>query len=350
MLMKLTPKRTLAPLAVAVLTLAATATAGATQKKSLGGSLTGAGSTFVFPLVSQWIPAYQSVAGATITYGSVGSGAGIAQITARTVDFGASDAPMTPDQATACNSCVQIPWAVSGTSVDYNVPGIPQHIKLTGAVVAQIYLGAISNWNDPAIAKLNPGVKFPDQKITPVYRSDGSGTTYNFTDYLSHISATWSKQVGTSTTVSFPTGVGGKGNAGVAGVLSQTAGGIAYTDVAYAVTSHFQTAMIQNSAGKFLLANNANIQAAADTVTKVPADNALSIVNPPKTAPAAYPICTFTYVIVPTKSGNAPLLRQFIFWALTSGQKYGPPLRYMKIPKVVLVAAEKTLRHVQTGT
>ncbi len=170
--MRLTAQRGLSLLTVVVLALVATTVAGARTDRSLaGGSLTGAGSTFVFPLVSQWIPAYQSVAGVTITYGSIGSGAGIAQVTARTVDFGASDAPMTPSQATACNSCVQIPWAVSGTAIDYNVPGVPQHIKLTGPVIAKIYLGQITNWNDPAIAALNPGVSFPSLQLTPIYRS-----------------------------------------------------------------------------------------------------------------------------------------------------------------------------------
>jgi len=338
-------------LAALTVALVATAAAGA---RSDGGSITGAGSTFVFPLVSQWIPAYQSAAGVTVTYGSVGSGAGIAQISARTVDFGASDAPFTPSQLATCNAgpptstCVQIPWAVSGTSVDYKVSGIPQHIKLTGPVVAQIFLGQIKTWNDPAITKLNPGVTFPAEAITPIYRSDGSGTTYNFTDYLSAVSPTFASQVGVATTVSWPTGVGGKGNSGVAGVLSQTEGGIAYTDIAYAVTSHFQTAKIENKAGKFILANNANIQAAANTITKVPASNELHIINPPKSAPTAYPICTFTYVMVPTDSPNAAILKPFIFWALTTGQKFGPPLRYMKIPKVVLVAAEKTLNQIHS--
>jgi len=352
--MKLNATKGLVPLTVVVLALVATAAAGARPDNSLtGGSLTGAGSTFVFPLMSQWVAGYQTAAGVTISYGDVGSGAGIAQITARTVDFGASDAPFTPSQLTACNAgppastCVQIPWAVSGTAIDYNVPGVPQHIKLTGPVIAKIYLGQITNWNDPAIAALNAGVSFPNLPITPIYRSDGSGTTYNFTDYLSHISPAWAGKVGTSTTVSFPAGVGGKGSSGVAGVLSQTKGGIAYTDVAYAVVSHFQTAEVKNAGGKFLLANNANIQAAANTVTSVPAGNAISLVSPSKAAPNAYPICTFTYVIVPTGSKNASLLRQFIFWALTSGQKYGPKLRYMQIPHVVLVAAEKTLRQVQ---
>ena len=182
-----------------------------------------------------------------------------------------------------------------------------------------------------------------------MYRSDGSGTTYNFTDYLSSVSPAWKSKVGYATTVSFPTGVGGKGNSGVSGVLSQTTGGIAYTDVAYAVANHFQTARIQNKAGKFLLANNANIQAAANTVTSVPASNEMHIVNPAKSVPLAYPICTFTYVILPQKTSNAAALRKFVFWALTAGQKFGPPLRFVTIPKPVLVAAERTLKTVQSS-
>ncbi len=247
--MKLSASKGLVLLTVVVVALVATAAAGAKSDRTVtGGSLTGAGSTFVFPLMSQWIAGYQAAAGVTVTYGSVGSGAGIAQITARTVDFGASDAPFTPSQQSACDAgppastCVQIPWAVSGTAVDYNVPGVPQHIKLTGPVIAEIYLGQITNWNDPAIAALNPGVTFPTLAITPIYRSDGSGTTYNFTQYLSAVSPAFSAKVGVATSVSFPVGVGGKGSSGVAGVLSQTSGGIAYTDVAYAVQSHFQTA------------------------------------------------------------------------------------------------------------
>ncbi len=344
--MKLNATKGVIALAVVALALAAATGAGAKTNRTAGGSLTGAGSTFVFPLMSQWITGYQSAAGVTITYGSVGSGAGITQITARTVDFGASDAPLTPSQATACNSCVQVPWAVSGTAVDYNVPGVPQHIKLTGTVIADIYLGQITNWNDPAIAKLNKGVTFPNLAITVVHRSDGSGTTYDWTNYLSDINATWKTQVGYATSVSWPAGVGGNGNSGVAALVHQTSGAIGYTDVAYAVQNHFQTAMVQNAAGKWLLPNNGNIQAAANTITKVPADNALDINNPPKSAPTAYPICTFTYAILPTSSPNASLLRQFVFWAMTTGQKYGPPLRYMKIPKVVLVAGEKTLKQV----
>jgi phosphate transport system substrate-binding protein len=331
---------------IATVALAAVAAAGARSTDTL----TGAGSTFVYPLVSKWIPAYQQATGTTITYGSVGSGAGIAQITARTVDFGASDAPLTPDQYQACNGCVQIPWAVSATSVDYKVSGIPQHIKLTGAIVANMYLGKITNWNDPAVKKLNPGVNLPSLKVTPIYRSDGSGTTYNFTDYLSSVSGEWKSKVGVGTAVSFPTGVGGKGNSGVSGVLSQTEGGVAYTDVAYAVANHFQTARIANSAGKYMLPDNAAIQAAANTVTKVPANNEMHIVSPPKSVARAYPISTFTYVILPLQTPHAAELRKFVFWALTAGQKFGPPLRFVSIPKPVLVAAEKTLKKVQSSS
>ena len=338
-------KRGLALIAAVVVGLATVAAAGA---KSNDTTLTGAGSTFVYPLVSQWIPAYDQATGVKVTYGSVGSGAGIAQITARTVDFGASDAPLSPDQLSACNGCAQIPWAVSATSIDYNVKGIPQHIKLTGKIVANIYLGKITSWNDASIRKLNPGVSFPAEKITPVYRSDGSGTTYNFTAYLASVSSDWKPKVGVGTTVSFPAGVGGKGNSGVSGVLSHTEGGIAYTDVAYAVLNHFQTASIQNRAGVYLLPGNAAIQAAANTATKVGARNEMHIVDPPKSASKAYPISTFTYVIIPQQTSKAPELRKFVFWALTQGQKYGPRLRFVTIPKVVLVAAEKTLKTVHS--
>src|SRR6478609_106247 len=164
-------------------------------------TITGAGSSFVSPLVSTWTPALGSAFGYSVQYSPVGSGAGIAAITSRQVDFGASDAPLTPDQATACKGCVQIPWALSATSIAYNVPGAPAHLKLDGTTIAKIFLGQITNWNDPAIKALNKGASLPDLKITPIYRSDGSGTTYNFTDYLSHVSGDWKSKVGNSTSV-----------------------------------------------------------------------------------------------------------------------------------------------------
>jgi phosphate transport system substrate-binding protein len=327
---------------VAALAVVASASAAPTHKSA--GSLNGAGSTFVFPLISQWIPAAKAATGIEVTYGSVGSGAGIAQITARTVDFGASDAPLTADQFAACNGCVQIPWALSATSVDYNLGSVPTHLHLTGTVVANIFLGKITKWDDPAIKALNTKVNLPSEAITVVHRSDGSGTTYNFTDYLSSVSPEWRSKVGKGTAVNWPVGVGGKGNSGVSGTLSQTEGGIAYTDVAYALTNHFKQAAIQNRGGKFQIAGLTSIKEAAATITRVaPNNGGISIVNVGKAHPLAYPISTFTYVIVPKSSPKAAELKTFIKWALTKGQSYGPKLLFVPIPKVVLNASLKAL-------
>ena len=196
----------------------------AVPAKQTAGSLTGAGATFPFPLISKWIPAVDSALGIQITYASVGSGAGIAQVTARTVDFGASDAPLSPDQVSACKGCVQIPWALAGTSIPYNLPGVSGRVRLSGPVLANIYLGSITQWDDPAIKALNPSLSLPSTKITPVYRSDGSGTSYNFTEYLSSVSAQWKSKVGFNTTVNWPAGVGARGSSGVAGVVTKTEG------------------------------------------------------------------------------------------------------------------------------
>ncbi len=251
---------------------------------------------------------------------AVGSGAGIAAVTNRQVDFGASDAPLSPDQATACKGCVQIPWALSATTIAYNVPGAPVHMRLDGATIAKIFLGDITNWNDPAIAALNPGASLPNLKITPVFRSDGSGTSYNFTDYLSAVSANWKTKIGVSTQPAFPAGIGAKGSGGVAGVVSRTGGSVTYVDVAYAIKNHIRFAAVKNAAGKFLYPSLRRISAAAAAFPKVPANNEMHIVNPPKSAPLAYPICTYTYVIVPQQTAHAAELRKMIFWALTQGQ------------------------------
>jgi phosphate transport system substrate-binding protein len=312
---------------------------------SRGGSLKGAGSTFVFPLVSQWQANYKN---AQITYGSVGSGAGIAAITARTVDFGTSDAPLTRDQASACKGCLEIPWALSATSIPYHVPGVDYGLKLTGKILAGIYLGHITKWNDSTIRKLNPGVKLPSLKITPVYRSDASGTSYNFTDYLSRVSPEWKRKVGVGTQPNFPTGIGGRGSSGVAGVVSRTDGAIGYVDVAYSLKNGFKFAKIQNAAGKFQLPGLRGIAAAAATIKKVPKSGELSIVNPAKSQKLAYPVCTFTYVIVPLKSNKASTLKQFISWAITSGQKYGPPLKFYPLPKLVQNADRAMVRRIHS--
>jgi phosphate transport system substrate-binding protein len=336
----------LAIIAVALVTATA---AGAKQTATV---LNGAGSTFVSPLVSVWTPALGSAFDYTVQYSAVGSGGGIQAITNRTVDFGASDAPLTSDQLNSCNGCVQIPWALAATSIPYNVPGAPVHLHLSGAVIAKIYLGQITNWNDPAIKALNKGATLPDLKITPVYRTGNSGTTYNFTDYLASVSPEWKSKIGTGQSVNWPTGTGASGSAGVAGVVANTPGALCYVDTAFALANKLHFAAIQNAAGKFVYPSIRNVVAAGAAARSVPAGNELHIVNPPKSNPTAYPISTFTYVILPTHSSKATELRKLVFWALTQGQKgkYTAKLWFAPIPKVVLVASEKTLKQVQPGT
>jgi phosphate transport system substrate-binding protein len=316
---------------------------------SNGGVLVGAGSTFVFPLVAKWIPDYSKKHGVTITYGPIGSGGGIEQVVNRTVDFGASDAPLSPDQRSACKGCVQIPWALGGTSIPYNVAGAPRHLKLTGELVANIYLGKVKSWNDPAIAKLNPGSKLPALNITPIYRSDSSGTTYNLTDYLSKVNAEWKAKVGTGTSVNFPTGVGGKGSSGVAAALSRAKGGITYVDTAYSLQNNFAYAALRNRAGSFELPSTAAVAAAAAAVQTIPPDNAISIVDPPASAPNAYPLSTFTYAIVPERSTKAHLLKPFLLYAITDGQKFGPPLAFARLPQKIVDADKRTIDRIKKG-
>ena len=332
--------------ALAALAAIAATTAGASSRAD---QLVGAGSSFVSPLMSQWQKDYPSKTGVNIVYSPSGSGAGIAAISARTVDFGASDAPLTPDQAAGCKSCFQIPWALGGVAIMVNVKtNAHAPLKMSGPVLAQIFLGAIKTWDAPAIKALNPKISLPSTPIVPVYRSDGSGTSYAFTDYLSSISAAWKSKIGFSTQPSFPTGVGAKGSSGVSGVVSKTDGAVGYADIAFALANHIATMAVKNAAGKFQTPGIKQIGAAAAAFPKVPANNEMHITNPPRSAPLAYPISTYTYVIVPQTTAKAPLLKKFIFYALTSGQKFGIPLRYVPIPKSVLVASEKTLNKVHS--
>jgi len=334
---------------VLVAALVATAFAAGGITKGSAGTLDGAGSTFVFPLVSTWSPVYDAATGVHVNYNPIGSGGGISAISNRTVDFGASDAPMTSDQFAACHGCVQIPWALSATSVAYNLSGSAPHLRMNGAVLAKIFLGKITDWNDPAIKKLNPGKTLPAEKITPIFRSDSSGTTYNFTDYLSSVSPEFKSAVGKGTQVNFPVGVGGKGSSGVAAVLARTNGGITYVDVAYSLKNHFKIAKLKNRAGKFQLPGIKQIQAAADSIIKLKnSQNAFTAVDPNPRAPKAYPICTFTWVIVPLKTGKAPDLKKFITWALNTGQTYGPKLLFVPVPKAVKTAGLKTLARIHT--
>jgi phosphate transport system substrate-binding protein len=307
-------------------------------------NLTGAGSTLVTPLMQNWINGFEAAGhgNVKVTYGSVGSGQGIAQITARTVDFGASDAPLTPEQAAACNGCVQIPWALSATGIGFNIPKVGK-LNLTGPILASIYFGKITNWNDPKIKKLNPKAKLPNLTITPVYRSDGSGDTYAFTNYLSKVSKAWKKEVGFATSVGFGHGVGAKGNSGIANVVATTPGSIGYISASYLIAAGLPVAALKNEAGNYELPNLKNIQNAAEMVKKVPASNELHIVNPPKKFSVAYPLSTFTYAIVPHGAAQKQVLSEFILYAMTVGQKYGPALDFAPMPKVVLTAAKNTL-------
>lgn len=304
--------------------------------------LTGAGSTLVAPLMANWINGFEIKEGISVKYGAVGSGTGIAQITARTVDFGASDAPLTPEQAAACNGCVQIPWALSATGIGFNIPGVKK-LNLTGKIIAGIYFGKITNWNDPKIKKANPGAKLPNLAITPVFRSDGSGDTYAFTNYLSKISPAWRTEVGFSTTVGWKAGVGAKGNAGITATVTKTPGAIGYISASYLIAAGLGAAAVQNNAGNYEFPNLKNIENAASVVKSVPASNALSIVNPPKKATTAYPISTFTYAIVPHNAPQKGFLQQFLTYAVTIGQKYGASLDFAPLPKVVLSAAKSSI-------
>ena len=299
--------------------------------------LIGAGSTFVAPLVSQWEAAYvKTPAAVTITYGAVGSGGGIDAITARSVDFGASDAPLTSDQVTACKSCVQIPWALGATTVDYNVKGAPNNLKLTGKVLADIFLGNIKQWNDPAIAALNPGVSLPSTHITPIYRSDGSGTSFVFTDYLSSVDPDWASKVGTSTQPTFPVGTGAEHSSGVIAAMQATDGGITYAETSYVAADNLDYALIQNAAGMYPKPTNSAVLAAA-AVGTTRSDGTIKLVDPPASASSAYPLASYTYVIVPESSPKASTLRAFITWAISSaGQSLGEPIGYPPLPANVV--------------
>ena len=246
------PTRTITVLAAAAAVLAvAVSSAGAAPARHSATTISGAGSTFVAPLIAQWTSPLGAAYGYELQYSAVGSGAGITSITSRTVDFGASDAPLTADQFTACNGCEQIPWALGATAVLYNLPGVKNLLHMDGPTLAKIFMGQITTWNDPAIASLNPGVSLPSTKITIAHRSDNSGTTFNFTDYLSNVSPAWKSQIGTGVAVNWPVGSAGKGSSGVAGIVSQTPGAIGYADIAYALTNHLKYFAMKNASGKW---------------------------------------------------------------------------------------------------
>jgi phosphate transport system substrate-binding protein len=308
--------------------------------------LHGAGSTLVAPLLTAWASDYAAKTGTTITYGAFGSSYGIGAISQGAVDFGASDAPLSPYQLGANGGLVQIPWALTATVLSYQIPGVAGGLRLTPETIAGIFLGTLEYWDDSSIQALNPKLHLPHDRIAPVFRSDGSGDTYAFTSYLSSTNAQWRTSIGAGTVVPFPTGQGAQGNGGIATAIKDTPGAIGYVSLAYALANRLPTTAIRNKAGRFATPGLRGIAAAAGTVAQVPPGNAISIVDPPASAPIAYPISTFSYVIVPTHAPSASLLRKFIFYGLTSGQAFGPKLGFAPIPRVVLIAAEKTLTQI----
>ena len=325
-----------------VAALVASAATGLTSTAAADTSLTGAGSTLVQPLMAQWTQDYQSKTGVQVTYSGVGSGAGIQQISARSVDFGASDAPMKPSQEQACNNCVQIPWGLTAVTAAYNLPGI-KRLKLTPQIIANMYLGKINNWNDPSIKKANPGVNLPSTHVTVAYRSDGSGDTYAWTNYLWKVSPQWRSRVGIyATSVNFPVGVGGSKNDGVAAIIKSTPGAIGYISASYAISHGIFVAAVQNAAGKFTYPNLGPIEEAAKTIRSIPASNEVHIVSPSKKYPKAYPISTFTYCIVPKGAPQKDALSKFILYAIGDGQKFGAALDFAPIPASVKAAATRT--------
>ncbi len=309
----------------------------ASNAMASGLTLTGAGSTLVAPFEAEWAQGFDSKYGDTVSYSAVGSGTGITDISQRIVGFGASDAPLTPTQASACHGCTEIPWALTATGVGYNVPGVGSKLHLTGSDIARIYLGQITNWDSSVIKKSNRHVRLPNLAITPIYRSDGSGDTYAFTNYLTDVSQTWAHRVNYATSVNFPHGIAAKGNSGVAALLQSTKGGIAYVAVSYLIADNLPAAAVENQAGNYEYPNLSNIANAAAQVNRYRAGDPLHIVDPSKKAKVAYPISTFTYAIVP-KSGNSQvsLLKDFIDYAITTGQRTGPSLDFAPLPQAVL--------------
>ncbi|MBV9335370.1 MAG: phosphate ABC transporter substrate-binding protein PstS [Solirubrobacterales bacterium] len=308
--------------------------------------INGAGSTLVAPLEEEWASAWAAQnSGVSINYNPVGSGKGLQEIAAGQVDFGASDAPLSASPVN-CAGCVQIPWALSATGIGFHINNL-SHLHLTGSVLAQIYLGQITNWSDPRIRKLNKGTHLPNLKIIPYFRTDGSGDTYALIDYLDRVSSAFRSKIGApATTVTWPTGVGAKGNTGMANALAQNNGSIAYVAVSYLIALWPHAAAIKNAAGNYEVPNFKEISNAARSV-HIGANNEVHIVDPPRSAKRAYPISTFTYVIVPGNASQGSILRSFISYALTTGQSLGPRLDFVPIPKSVKNAGLSTLSHVQ---
>jgi len=314
-------------------------------------TLNGAGATFPNPIYSKWFSEYHKVhSDVQINYQPIGSGGGIRQVTEGTVDFGASDMPMTDDQLKESTTklktkVLNIPTVLGAVVPAYNVPGVSGDLKFTPDMLAGIFLGRISNWNDPSISAANPGVKFPSQDIIVVHRSDGSGTTFIWTDYLSKVSPDWKAQVGSNTSVKWPKGMGGKGNEGVAGLIRQLPGSIGYVELIYALQNNITYGSVRNSAGTFLKASLEGVTAAAASAPKMPADFRVSITNAP--GKDAYPISSFTWLLIPEQSKDAAkgkILADFLNWMATDGQKFTTALAYAPLPDNVVAKVKDAIK------
>lgn len=318
-------------------------------------SITGAGATFPYPMYSKWFNEYHKMhPELEINYQSLGSGAGIKQVTEGTVDFGATDGPMNDQQLQEFKTkrnceVLHFPTVLGANVPTYNIPGVTAELKFTPAALAGIFLGKITKWNDPELAKANPSVKLPNQDLMVVHRSDGSGTTYVWVDYLSKVSPEWKQKVGVGTSVNWPVGLGGKGNEGVSGTIKQTQYSIGYVELVYAVQNKLPYGVVENAAGNFVKADLASVTAAAaGAAANMPADFRVSITNAP--GKAAYPISSFTWLLIPSTIPDAAkkkALVDFLHWMLGPGQKLTAELSYAELPKPVVAQELKAISKIQ---
>jgi phosphate transport system substrate-binding protein len=329
----------------------ATNTAGTPAAAESKVQLNGAGATFPYPLYSKWFSEYNKLhPSVEINYQSIGSGGGIRQLIAQTVFFGASDAPMTDEQMSqAPGRILHFPTVLGAVVPVYNIEGAPAGLKFTGPVLADIFLGKIRKWSDPAIAKINAGVKLPAGDITVVHRSDGSGTSFIWVDYLAKISPEWKAKVGVASSVSWPVGVGGKGNEGVAGLVTQTPGSIGYVELVYALQNKITYGAVQNLAGEFVTPSTDSVTAAAaGAAANMPKDFRVSITNAP--GQNAYPISSFTWILMyedPKDKNQAKVMDDFMKWALADGQNIAPTMGYASVPANVIQMESEQLNQIR---
>jgi len=332
---------------IAALTAALIATTATAQKVQING----AGATFPNPIYSKWFSEYNKLhPNIEINYQSIGSGGGIRQLTAQTVFFGATDGPMTNDQIFAAGAPIlHLPTVLGGVVPIYEIPGMTGEIRFTGKVLADIYLGRITKWNDPAIKSANPNLNLPNMDITVVHRSDGSGTSYIWCDYLSKVSPDYRKTVGVATSVNWPVGVGGKGNEGVSGLVKQTPGAIGYVELIYAVQNKISYGSVQNASGEFVRATTETVSnAAAQAAKAMPKDFRVSITNAP--GHDVYPVSSFTWLLFyenPKDKERARIMKDFVKWALTEGQRFAPELGYAPLPAAVVNQEMQALNRIR---